>query len=240
MRLPADIGPVQYEVHWFQRNNESIIIDHGRPEGAHKTNQAERITFGLSWYNQKFTAAMLGDYWCQAILTDRQPPVYLSKSNILTVRKPDYYDSNLPKCRRVQFSYTNRCIPNITVVLPSSSETLSLISITVSIFPTPTLTMRDFIDLKTNTILGHSSIRTHLINLISKSEQLQLSSSTSHQSTTPVSINNDTNYLLTTILSIIITLTIVSSFIIIILVVTIRVKRKKTRSSGKSIAYQST
>ena len=137
---------------------------------------------------------MLGDYWCQAILTDRQPLVNLSKSNILTVREPDYYDSSLPTCSGVKFIYTRRCIPNITVVLPSSSETLSLISITVSIFPTPTLTMRNVIDLKTNTILGHSSTRTHFINLTSKSEQLQLLSSASHQSTTPVSINNDTNY----------------------------------------------
>ena len=233
-RVPVGSDPVQYEVHWFQRNNEGKIIDHGRQEYFQKSYNAERVQFGLNWYNKKFTAAMLGDYWCQAILTDRQPLVYLSKSNILTVREPNYYNSSLPTCFDIQFIRKHRCISNITVELPSSNETLSLILTTASISPTPTLTMRDIIGFKTKTILGQSSIRRHLINLTSKSEQSQLSTSAA-----PVSIkkrNNDTNYLLITILLIIITLTIVSLFIIILAVIIIA-KRKKTRSSGKSVTH---
>ena len=170
VRLPADIGPVQYEVHWFQRNNESIIIDHGRPEGAHKTNQAERITFGLSWYNQKFTAAMLGDYWCQAILTDRQPPVYLSKSNILTVREPDYYNSNLPTCSGAKFIYTRRCITNITIsttsydLIPSIVTNIKILSSSSSLY--------------TSVALPSTAVMTSSVSMATSSQEIIIPSPT--------------------------------------------------------------
>lgn len=94
----VDSMNVEYEIHWFQKDKNNKTIDHGRVNLNHKTQTVEIVQFGLGWYGQNFTAAMLGDFWCQVKLTDREPPVYLSKSNVLTVREPDYYNSSLSSC----------------------------------------------------------------------------------------------------------------------------------------------
>ena len=79
----------------------------------------------LGWYGQKFTAAMLGDFWCQVKLTDREPPVYLSKSNELTVREPNYHNSSLSPCPGLQYAKEIQClnIPSFTSYNPEIKPT---------------------------------------------------------------------------------------------------------------------
>ena len=173
MRIPVGSGPVQYKVHWFQRNNESKIIDHGRPEYFQKTTNAERVLFGTNWYDQKFTAAMLGDYWCQAILTDRQPLVYLSKSNILTVREPDYYNSSLPTCSDIQYIRKSRCISNVT----TSNTSYEVYYLTPSIVTSVT-TLSSSTSLYTSVPLQSTTIMTSSISMATSSEKIVIPSPT--------------------------------------------------------------
>ena len=173
VRIPVGSGPVQYEVHWFQRNNESKIIDHGKPEWFQKTSKAERVLFGTNWFNQKFTAAMLGDYWCQAILTDRQPLVYLSKSNILTVREPDYYNSSLPTCSDIQYIRKSRCISNVT----TSNTSYEVYYLTPSIV-TRVTTLSSSTPLYISVPLQSTTIMTSSISMATSSEKIVIPSST--------------------------------------------------------------
>ena len=107
---------VEYEINWFQKDQNNDIIDHGRSHLSHKTGTVEMVEFGRGWYGQNFTNDMLGDFWCQVKLTDREPPVYLSKSNVLTVREPNYYNSSLPPCPGLLFVKQTQCltIPSFT------------------------------------------------------------------------------------------------------------------------------
>ena len=170
VRIPVGFDHVQYEVRWFQRNNESKIIDHGRPEGSQKTDLVERITFGLDWYDHKFTTAMLGDYWCQAMLTDRQPLVNLSKSNILTVREPDYYDSSLPTCSGLKFIHSRRCITNITISTTSYDLTPSIV--------TNITTLSSSSSLYTSVALQSTPVMTSSVSMATSSQEIIIPSPT--------------------------------------------------------------
>ena len=133
---------IQYEINWFQKNLSNTIIEHGRSV-YYKTKYDEKVRFGQYWEGQDFRNDMLGDYWCQVKLTDRQPPEYLSKSNILTVREPDYYNNSLPTCDDKQYVLEKECIGNDSLI-SSYSRTLSVSLMTSQIqspiLPTSTTT----------------------------------------------------------------------------------------------------
>lgn len=112
VRIPVSQGLIEYEVHWFQRRNDSLI-DHGRME-VQKSNTVERVAFGISWINKQFTNDMIGEYWCQAILTGQQPQILLPISNTVTIREPNSYNRDISTCTGPQFIRQQRCILGAT------------------------------------------------------------------------------------------------------------------------------
>ena len=112
VRIPVSQDLIEYEVHWFQRRNDSLI-DHGRME-VQKSNTVERVAFGVSWINKKFTNDMIGEYWCQAILTGQQLHAFLPISNTVTIREPNSYNRDIATCTGPQFIRQQRCILGAT------------------------------------------------------------------------------------------------------------------------------
>ena len=199
----------------------------------YKNTNEEKGIFGQSWDGQDFRNDMLGDYWCQVKLTDREPPQYLSKSNILTVREPNYYNSYLPICDKKQYVMETECIGNSSLI-SSYSRTLSASPMASQIRSSilPTLTMQiSSVSMATielvKTTVSHLSATT-----VSRSKHL-ISSPTS---TVTTENKNGMNIFLIGIVTLsIILVLVVLIFLIIILVVIITFKRKKMILLGKSI-----
>ena len=117
-------GTDQFDVHWFHMNNQNEIIDLGQVEVQEMSNR-ERIVLGTQWVNTPFDESMLGEYWCQVIVTSTQPNIYLGKSDILMIRDPEDYGT-LSTCSGIITVATTKCADGIRSSLsvsPSSSCT---------------------------------------------------------------------------------------------------------------------
>ena len=200
----------------------------------YKTTYEEKGIFGQSWEGQDFRNDMLGDYWCQVKLTGIQPPQYLSKSNILTVREPDYYNSSLPICDKKQYVIETECIGNSSLI-NSYSRTSSASQMASQIQSTSTM-QTSSVSMATTGLVNPTV--SHLSTTTASRSKHLISSPTP---TVTTENKNGMNFFLVgiVILSIILIL-VVLIFLIIILAVIIRFKRKKMVLLGKSINIQMT
>ena len=112
LRVSCDVrrisGTDQFDVHWFHKNNENEIIDLGQVEVEGYTDNRERIVLGTQWINKPFNESMLGEYWCQVIVTSSQPSIYLGKSDILVIRDPEDYNTTM-YCTGIISVSTSKC-----------------------------------------------------------------------------------------------------------------------------------
>ena len=65
-----------------------------RPEVWTSSDTIEEVYFGNNWINQQFNTNMLGEYWCQVIVTSEQPNIYLGISNVFTIDPPESYTAS--------------------------------------------------------------------------------------------------------------------------------------------------
>ena len=75
-------GTDQFDVHWFHKNNQNEIIDLGQVEVYGESPNSELVLLGTQLIGTYFDESMLGEYWCQVIVTSTQPNTYLGKSDI--------------------------------------------------------------------------------------------------------------------------------------------------------------
>ena len=117
-------GTDQFDVHWFHKNNQNEIIDLGQVEVQGETPNRELVVFGTQRRdnNIPFDESMLGEYWCQVIVTSTQPNIYLGKSDILMIRDPEDYDTELPRCSGIISVPTSKCADGIQSSLCVSSS----------------------------------------------------------------------------------------------------------------------
>ena len=113
-------GTDQFDVHWFHKNNENEIIDLCQVE-VQETPNRERILLGTQWVDTPFNESMLGEYWCQVIVTSTQPNTHLGKSDTLVIRDPQNYDT-LSTCSTVISVPTSKCADGIQSSLSVSSS----------------------------------------------------------------------------------------------------------------------
>ena len=111
LRVSCDVqrisGTDQFDIHWFHKNNENETVDFGRGEVQGNTDDRERIVLGTQWINKPFNESMLGEYWCQVIVTSTQPNKYLGKSDILVIHDPGDY--NTTRCNGIISVPTSKC-----------------------------------------------------------------------------------------------------------------------------------
>ena len=120
-----------YEVQWFHRNMNNTVTELETYK-VQKSDTVERTVFGGTWFGRNFTDEVIGDIWCQPVLTN-DINATLSKSQILTIRERNYYQ-NLSFCSGVKFLRNiSRCIS----VLQSSESITPTKSTTTSSFITP-------------------------------------------------------------------------------------------------------
>ena len=120
-----------YEVHWFHKNKNNMIIEL-ETSNVQKSDTAERTVFGMSWFGRNFTDEVIGDIWCQPKLTNYINAT-LSKSQILTIHEKNYYQ-NFSTCSGVKFLRGTRCISVLKRLAPATPAT------TQSSFITPSIT----------------------------------------------------------------------------------------------------
>ena len=212
MEKPADSMSVEYEIHWFQKDKNNKTIDHGRTNLSHKTETVEIVEFGLGWYGQKFTAAMLGDFWCQVKLTDREPPVYLSKSNVLTVREPNYYNSSLSSCPGLQYVKRIQCldIPSFTSYNPAPIQTNSILTTYSTSLQSFTTIVTDIVQPNMASHVLTTTTTTTCLNspsFTSYNPKITPTQTTSFNLLTDIVQSNTTCYVLTTTITTMITTT---------------------------------
>ena len=119
-------GTDEFDVHWFHKNKENITIDLGQVKVSKEAFDRKEVIFGMQLAGTYFDESMLGEYWCQVIITSMQPNVYLGKSDILMIRDPEDYDGELQRCQGIITVSTTKCADGIQSSLsvsPSSSCT---------------------------------------------------------------------------------------------------------------------
>ena len=152
VRIPVLQDFIEYEVHWFQKRNDTVI-DHGRM-GVKKSSTVERVAFGGNWINQKFSQNMTGDYWCQAILTGEQQHVFLPLSNILSIGEPHTYNRGLATCSSLHFIRKRRCILSTKNNEMTATNSTTQEQQPTLIIPTP--------ETITSSLAGSSSMPIHI------------------------------------------------------------------------------
>ena len=113
-------GSDSFEIHWFHRDLMGNIEDLERPDFYTGNSMGQRAAFGNQWTNQVFTESMLGDYWCQVIVTSTQPDTHLGRGNTFTIEEPGYYDNELLTC-----SGSISVLETVCADEPSTSTTIS-------------------------------------------------------------------------------------------------------------------
>ena len=192
-------SPIEFEIHWFQRTEDGIVIDHGRPGPAYynKDDNRERSVFGSEWSGQEYSDDMSGDFWCQPILYSN---ITVPGSKVLTVDEPDEYSESLV-CNVPQHIRQTRCIllsyPNNTVV-PMYTSTAVLTTVSSTAITTtsevPLITSSDVLTTSNSATLVTSSTTINSATLItssttSNSATLITSSTTSNSATLITSSN---------------------------------------------------
>jgi hypothetical protein len=131
VKIPLNVDPIPFMVHWFQRHPNGTITNHGTTPETFASSTALRTAFGGNRINTKFSHDMVGDYWCQPVLTTTSE-YQLSTSAIVTIREPSTYSSDIPVCSGVQKEASNRCIINGGVIITSTSSEIAPSSNTMS------------------------------------------------------------------------------------------------------------
>ena len=180
LRVSCDVrrisGTDQFDVHWFLKNNENEIIDLGRDE-VQETLERELVVFGTQRTdnNTLFDESMLGEYWCQVIVTSTQPNIYLGKSDILVIRDPEDYDAGLRTCNGIISAPTLKCADDIQSSLSvSSSSSCTNPTITEGVQLSSTESMSS----SSQHLITQQSTTTSLTENMSSSSQLILSETT--------------------------------------------------------------
>lgn len=127
-------GSRLFDVHWLHRKTNGEVEDLGRPEVWTSSDYEEEVYFGAHWMNYPYNKDMLGEYWCQIIVTSERPNRYLDMSNVFTIEQPESYTT--PKCSEIiQVSNDTLC---------SSQKTISPVFTTTTIdtntYNIPTIT----------------------------------------------------------------------------------------------------
>ena len=129
-------GQRTFDVHWFQRDINGNIINHGRPGLFSDVPESENVIFGEQLLNRPPNNSYIGEYWCQVIdTTTPSAPVYLGVSDSIIIENYASY-GNTSACNSVRSINENKCA--------DSTITISSISLTAS-------------SLQTNTIYGTTS-----------------------------------------------------------------------------------
>ena len=225
-------GTDEFDVHWFHKNNENEIIDLGQVEVQGESANRELVVFGTQLINTPFNEFMLGEYWCQVIVTSTQPNTYLGKSDILVVRDPRDYDTGLPRCQGVITVSTSKCADGIQSSLcVSSSSSCTNPTITEEVQLSATASMSSFSTSSSLTFFYSSSSTSSFSSSLSNS-QTNLKPYSSIQITPSNSLlkSDDSglaSYYIVIIIVIIIIIILLGILLVISCLVILCIKRKK-------------
>ena len=132
-----------YDLFWYrERSCDGLVENLGPGSGEIETTNSERIMLqGIANLNNApFSEEMPGEYWCQAVITNSSGKYLATRSNVLTVLRPENY-TGLSVCSSVQFTDASKC------AYPPILSTCNLYCISETIIPTtcilPISTMED-------------------------------------------------------------------------------------------------
>ena len=151
-------GSGSFEIHWFHRDLMGNIEDLKTPEYYTGNSMRKKAAFGNQWTNRVFNESMLGDYWCQVIVTSTQPDTHLGRGNTFTIEEPGHYDNELLTC-----SGSTTVLETVCADEPSTSTTISslITSMTTTIVTMTTgvtMTTSQNAHISSTTTTTHSSI----------------------------------------------------------------------------------
>ena len=122
-------GSQTFDIHWFHRKRNGEVEDLMRPETWTSSDTLEEVYFNINWINEQYNTDMLGEYWCQIIVTSEQPNIYLGISNVFTIDPPESYTAS--RCSQIVQVSETLCAD----FAPTTSTPLLLLPIT----STPTI-----------------------------------------------------------------------------------------------------
>lgn len=135
-------GTQSFDVNWFHRKRTGEIENLSRPEMWTYSDTQEQVYFGSQWTNRPYDMDMLGDYWCQVIVTSQQPNLFLGISNIITI--DEYSAYNTRRCTEVKIVTETLCADQPPTIEPSVTTTSNTMSsklpISISLISTSPLT----------------------------------------------------------------------------------------------------
>jgi hypothetical protein len=122
-------GSQTFDVHWFHKNSTGEIRDLRRPEFWIPGETREEVRFGDHLVNDPFIPDMIGEYWCQVIVTDQTPNVLLGISNVFTIRDVASYGST-KRCTGRQIVTETKCADQAPLFeSTTSSSTVSSVAV---------------------------------------------------------------------------------------------------------------
>ncbi len=101
-----DVGP--FDVHWIRRGPDNVITDLERLSTFTETSDEIEIHYGFHILDAVFQESMIGDYWCEVTNNTH----YFGISNVLTIFRPEEYDTDLPLCMNIRRNNTVTCLDN--------------------------------------------------------------------------------------------------------------------------------
>ena len=93
----------------------------------------EKVHFGTHWIDHPYNNNMLGEYWCQIIVTSEQQNHTLHMSNVFTIEQPESYTT--PQCSGIiQVSDDTLCSSPKTII-----PVITITTIDTNTYNTPTI-----------------------------------------------------------------------------------------------------
>lgn len=111
----------------------SFNKDLGRPDMWTGSDYDEKVHFGTHWIDHPYNNNMLGEYWCQIIVTSEQQNHTLHMSNVFTIEQPESYTT--PQCSGIiQVSDDTLCSSPKTII-----PVITITTIDTNTYNTPTI-----------------------------------------------------------------------------------------------------
>lgn len=150
-------------VHWFQRDINGNIIDHGTPSTTLTAISTtlmpgyqvilQTVRFGDQWFNQPPRDTHSGEFWCQVIINNatQSAPVYLGVSNSIVIENYTFYGS-IPLCADVIFENDIKCADTDPAPVPSTSRLSTVAALAGSCSTTLSVPLHTIISTGTSSI----------------------------------------------------------------------------------------
>ena len=129
------------DLFWYRKRScDGMVENLGPGTGKQEATNAEKIhLLGIANLNQApFSEEMPGEYWCQAVITNSSGQYLATRSNVLTVLRPENY-TGLAVCSSVPYTSAVMCAyPPVssTCTVPCISEEPI---VTTCVQPIPTM-----------------------------------------------------------------------------------------------------